>query len=184
MRMNPLAVAIATFVVAVALVATFAVSGVFSPSDNGQDEEGVLLITGLVDKQLSLSMDELKSMPNKTIYSELICVSGHSFGYFNWTGVSLGYLLNLSGIGEGVIKVALHAEDGYSTDLTIDDALRDDVIVACERDGEPLEENLKLVVPGKWGYKWIHYLNEIELVDYDFKGIWESKGYPDDAEIE
>ena len=34
------------------------------------------------------------------------------------------------------------------------------------------------------GYKWIHYLNEIELVDYDFKGIWESKGYPDNAEIE
>lgn len=185
MRWNPWIIAIASSIVVIVVVAAFAANGVFSASsDDDLTEGGVLQITGFVDSQLSLSIDDLKSMPNTTIYSELICVSGHSFGFFNWTGVNLGYLLGQSGIAEGAVKVAFHADDGYSTDLTIDDALRDDVIVAYERDGEPMQENLKLVVPGKWGYKWISYLNEIELVDYDFKGVWESKGYPDDAEIE
>jgi len=185
MRRNPWIIAIASSAVVIVIVAAFAANGTFPASSNDDfTEDGVLQITGLVDTELSLSIDDLRSMPNTTIYSELICVSGYSFGFFNWTGVSLGYLLGQSGIAEGAIKVAFYADDGYSTDLTIDDALREDVIVAYERDGELMQENLKLVVPGKWGYKWINYLNEIELVDYDFKGVWESKGYPDDAEIE
>jgi hypothetical protein len=42
---------------------------------------------------------------------------------------------------------------------------------------------LRLVVPGRWGYKWIHHLNKIELVNYDFLGKFESQGYSDSAEI-
>jgi hypothetical protein len=40
-----------------------------------------------------------------------------------------------------------------------------------------------LVVPGKWGYKWISQLTVIELVNYDFLGRWESAGYSDEADI-
>jgi hypothetical protein len=39
---------------------------------------------------------------------------------------------------------------------------------------------LRLVVPGKWGYKWISRLTEISLVDFDFKGTYESQGYSDE----
>jgi DMSO/TMAO reductase YedYZ molybdopterin-dependent catalytic subunit len=76
-----------------------------------------------------------------------------------------------------------HADDGYSTDLTIATAMREDIILAYERDGMPLSEGLRLVVPGKWGYKWISGLTHIELVDYDFTGFWESRGYSDEADI-
>ncbi len=61
--------------------------------------------------------------------------------------------------------------------------MREDVLLAYERDGEPLPEKLRLVVPGKWGYKWISQLIRVELVNYDFKGSWESRGYSDNAEI-
>ena len=47
----------------------------------------------------------------------------------------------------------------------------------------PLDEMLRLVVPDKWGYKWISYVTVIELVDYDFLGVWESQGYPDAAVV-
>ncbi|NJE04749.1 hypothetical protein E3E36_00990 [Thermococcus sp. M36] len=41
----------------------------------------------------------------------------------------------------------------------------------------------QIVVPGRWGYKWIKYLTKVELVSYDFKGTRESARYPDDAYI-
>jgi DMSO/TMAO reductase YedYZ molybdopterin-dependent catalytic subunit len=37
------------------------------------------------------------------------------------------------------------------------------------------------VVPDQWGYKWISQLIRIELVDYDFLGAYESRGYPDNG---
>ena len=40
---------------------------------------------------------------------------------------------------------------------------------------------LRLVAPGKYGYKWAKWITRIELVDYDEKGYWESRGYPDEA---
>jgi hypothetical protein len=91
-------------------------------------------------------------------------------------------LLEEAKLSADAIKVAFYAADGYSTDLPIETAMRDNVILAYEKDGEPLND-LRLVVPGKWGYKWISQLTRIELVDYNFLGFWESKGYSDEANV-
>jgi DMSO/TMAO reductase YedYZ molybdopterin-dependent catalytic subunit len=92
-------------------------------------------------------------------------------------------MLEKAGVLPEAVKVAFHADDGFATDLTVVTAMRQDVILAYERDGEPLPETLRLVVPGKWGYKWIRGVTHIELVDYDFKGHYEMMGYPDEADI-
>lgn len=140
-------------------------------------------LTGLVDSEVTLTLDDLKARANASVVAELICVSGQSFGTHTWTGVKLKDLLNEAGVRADTFKVAFFAADGYSTDLTINDAMRDDVIIALQKDGAPLDEDTQLVVPGKWGYKWITGIVSIELVDSDFKGTWESMGYSDDANI-
>jgi hypothetical protein len=89
--------------------------------------------------------------------------------------------LQEAGISNGTVKIAFYAQDGYTTDLTIDTAQRDDVILAYEKDGVPLSERLRLVVPESWGYKWISQIINIELVDYNFLGTWESQGYSDNG---
>jgi hypothetical protein len=71
--------------------------------------------------------------------------------------------------------------DGYTTDLTVQTAIGKDIIVAYQNNGVPITEGLRLVVPGTFGYKWISKLARIELVNYDFKGKWESAGYSDDG---
>ena len=81
------------------------------------------------------------------------------------------------------MKVAFYAYDGFTTDLTVTTAMRDDVILAYEKDGQPLTEKVRLVVPGKWGYKWMQQVTHIELVNYDFLGRYESQGYSDEADI-
>jgi len=54
----------------------------------------------------------------------------------------------------------------------------EDVVLAYERDGKPLPEKLRLVVPGKWGYNWIGQVVRIELVNYNFKGFGRAEGTP------
>ncbi len=84
--------------------------------------------------------------------------------------------------GGGAFKVALYASDGYTTDFYFDTVMREeDIIVAYEFNGKPITP--RVVAPNRWGYKWIKGLTRIELVSYDFKGTWESSGYPDDARI-
>ena len=144
-----------------------------------------MVLDGLVESPLDLTLDDLRAMEKTTEYVELYCVDYPTVPVEKgeWTGVRLGLLLEEAGVSPDAIKIAFYADDDYSTDLPVETAMREDVIVAYERDGVPLDEKLRLVLPGKWGYKWISHLTHIELVDYDFTGIWEGRGYSDEADI-
>ena len=143
-----------------------------------------LNVTGLVANPLNLSWTEIVAMPKSTVNAALICVDfpNKIVMQGNWTGIKLRTLLEEAEPLPNAIKVGFYAADGYSTDLTIETAMRDDVILAYEKDGAPLND-LRLVVPGKWGYKWISQLTNIALVDFNFLGRWESAGYSDEANI-
>ncbi|MBT0158387.1 molybdopterin-dependent oxidoreductase [Candidatus Bathyarchaeota archaeon A05DMB-2] len=147
--------------------------------------EWQLTVTGLVEHTLNLFMTELQNLPQTTVNATLYCVDKPSYAVAqgSWAGVKLWYLLEEAGVSPHAVKVAFVADDGYKTDLTLETAKRADVIVAYQKDGLPLSEKLRLVVPGKWGYKWIAMLTRIELVNFDFKGTWESQGYTDSADI-
>ena len=146
--------------------------------------EWQLAITGLVEHPLSINLSEISALPSTTENATLYCVDQPTIvrAQGNWTGVKLSVLLQKAGVSTDAIKVAFFAADGYSTDLTIAKAMRDDVILAYAKDDMPLGETLRLVVPGHWGYKWIAQVTKIELVDYNFLGIWETNGYSDEAD--
>ena len=150
-----------------------------------ENSERGLIVDGSVQHPLNLTLDEIAAMPKTTVNAKLYCVGtpDRPLDNGNWTGVRLGFILENAGVSPDAIKVAFYAEDGFSTDLTVTEAMQENIILAYEKDGRPLPENLRLVVPGKWGYKWISQVNHIELVNYDFKGFYESSGYSDTAEI-
>jgi len=148
-------------------------------------------VDGLVDRPLNLSVSDLLSMPSTSVNAPLYCVGGSRYPVENgtWEGVRLKLILDEANIRPNATKAAFYAPDRFSTDLTIQEAQRNDVVIAYKKDGEFLKAGdrspgFRLVVPGKWGYKWIKGLNHIELVDYDFRGFYESSGYSDDANIE
>lgn len=126
-----------------------------------------LLVDGLVNRGLDLTLKDLLEMPSVTVEAKLQCV-GDPEGVMaytaNWTGVLLKAILDKAGVSDGAIKVAFYAVDGFTTDLTLEAAQRPDVIIAYKKDGEflPYEGSiyppLRLVVPDKWGYKWINGL--------------------------
>jgi hypothetical protein len=146
--------------------------------------EWPLNVTGLVENPLKLSWTEIFAMPKTTVDAAIICVDFPDtvVTQGNWTGVKLRTLLEEAKPSPDAIKVAFYANDGYSTDLPIATTMQDNIIVAYEKDGAPLND-LRLVVPNKWGYKWIRQLTRIELVNYNFLGYWEGAGYSDEANV-
>lgn len=145
-----------------------------------------LLVDGFVKNPLNLTYDELKALPAVTIFAELICYPNAPVTEGLWTGVQLSYLLNLAGAKPEAIDMVFIAVDDFSSSLPVSEIQnRPDILLAYEKDGEPLTQRdgfpVIIVAPGQGGYKWVKYVTHIELVDYDHKGYWESVGYPDDA---
>lgn len=192
-----------TAIVLIALAASSILGGLylFSPLmfygshvngfEAGEDEAWILKVDGLVDEAQNLTYNDLLMMPSKTVTAKLWCVGDPTGEYAytaNWTGAPLGTILEKAGVLDSAIKVAFYAKDGFSTDLSLETAFRPDVIVAYKMNGTLISEEaqgyppLRLIVPGKWGYKWIKWLIHMEVVNYDFKGFYESRGYSDEAD--
>jgi hypothetical protein len=155
-------------------------------ADDSTENQWQVSVTGLVQNPLNLTLTNLTDMPVTSIDANIYCVDFPSQMVTGgmWTGVKLGYILEEAGVLPSAIKVAFYAADGYSTDLDLQTANKQDVILAYQKDGESLAETLRLVVPGKWGYKWISQVNSIILVNNNYLGKWESQGYSDVADVE
>jgi DMSO/TMAO reductase YedYZ molybdopterin-dependent catalytic subunit len=161
------------------------ITSIFPNNPTADSAEWTLVVDGSVQHPLKLTLNELMAMPKTTVNAAIYCVGPPSslVTSGNWTGVRLGLILEKAGVSSGAVKIAFYATDNYSTDLTVQTAMSNNIIVAYEKDGVPLTEKLRLVVPGKWGYKWISNLNHIEVTNYNFLGKWESRGYSDDGNI-
>ena len=72
-------------------------------------------------------------------------------------------MLNQTGIDPDVVSLSFAAQDGYKVSIPIADALRPDVLLAYEKDGSPLTETLRLVVPYANGNMWISMVTSITM---------------------
>ncbi len=173
-----------TITTTIILITLLSLTANLQPTAKADPTSPQLTVNGLVETPLNLTLTELQALPKTTLYAAIICVDFPNtvVEEGNWTGVKISTLLETAKIKQGAVKIMFAAADGYSSGLTVEDALRNDVILAYEKDDQALS-SLRLVVPGKWGYKWVNQVAHIEVVDYDYLGFWESKGYSDRAEI-
>jgi DMSO/TMAO reductase YedYZ molybdopterin-dependent catalytic subunit len=106
-----------------------------------------------------------------------------------WTGVRLADLLDQAGAKEGAWGIRFLSFDGiYTETLTMEQARRNDVIVAYEMDGKPVSSAhggpARLYVAPMYGYKSIKWLETIEVSQNPAPaGYWEVRGYDTDAWI-
>jgi hypothetical protein len=166
------------------------VRGVLPPDGFQGDTTDVVSITGEVNNPMNLTLAELRTFPMVSEVAELKCVLGSPDVTYNWTGIPLFYLLTLAQIEPKAYKVAIHASDGFSSDLPIEDAMKPTTILAVGANGTDLpsisgiQGVFRLVVPGKWGYKWVGYVDQIQVLNYDYKGTYEGLGgFSDEANV-
>lgn len=153
-----------------------------------------LRITGMVERPLELTLDDLYDGDLEERYVTLACVSnevgGDLIGTARWTGVPLRPLLERAGVRAGAGQVVGRSVDGWTcgfpTELVFDGR---EPLIAVGMNGEPLPARhgypARLIVPGLYGYvsatKW---LTEIELTTWDgFDAYWVPRGWAKEAPI-
>ncbi len=145
-----------------------------------------LKVDGLVDNPLNLRYVDLKNEEQKIETETLTCVALVSAKGV-WEGIPLKTILEKAGIKKGATYVVFYAEDGYSSAIPLQNALKDNVILALKLNGEILPAKhgfpLRLVYPGYYGYKWVKWINHIKVINYEYKGYWESRNYSNEAKI-
>ncbi|MFX1251774.1 MAG: molybdopterin-dependent oxidoreductase [Promethearchaeota archaeon] len=146
----------------------------------------ILTIDGHVDNPLIFTYENFTTQPTIEVIATLKCVEGPS-GTAKWRGVPLKDLLETVQVQSGAVDVVFYAVDDYSSSLTIEEASADDVLLAFEMNEETLPKEqgfpIRVVAPNHAGYKWVKWVEHIEIVDYDYRGYWESLGWADDAKF-
>jgi len=121
-----------------------------------------LAIDGSVNNPLDLSLSDLAAMPQSQVYGSIYC-EGELVSQGNWGGVQVSYLLNEAGLGPQSSCLEFHASDGYAINVSVEAALQQGMIIAYEKDGQPLGEVLRLILPSLSGNYWICEITEITL---------------------
>lgn len=144
-------------------------------------ERWTFTIDGLVAEPRTWSWDELRSEPPVALTADFHCVTTWSSLDQAWEGVRAADLVRRCGPLPEARFVMAHADGGYTTNLPLDDLLRDVVLLAWSRNGRPLEPEhghpLRLVVPHLYGWKSAKWLRRLELLPEDRLGYWEELGY-------
>ncbi len=152
------------------------------------DADYRLTVDGLVDHPLTLTLDELRGRPQTDLVRDFQCVTGWRVAEVPWRGVKLADLLDEAGVQASGTHLRIWSFDGaYTESLTLDQARRDDVLVAHEmQDGPVTREHggpVRLYVAPMYGYKSLKWLERIEVYDELDPGYWEERGYDVDAWI-
>jgi DMSO/TMAO reductase YedYZ molybdopterin-dependent catalytic subunit len=147
-----------------------------------------LQITGLVETPKQYTYDEI--IKNKTKYKKAVtldCVEGWSVKIL-WEGILVRELIAEAKPRPETKIIIFKAYDGYSTSFPIDYIMKNDILMAYKMNDIiiPAERGFpfELVAESKWGYKWIKWINEIELsADETYRGYWENRGYSNEGDL-
>jgi DMSO/TMAO reductase YedYZ molybdopterin-dependent catalytic subunit len=141
-----------------------------------------LEVFGLVERPLKFTWEEFRTLPRVKVFSDFHCVTQWSRLGNLWEGVSARHLMELAGVlPDARFVIPGGYDDGWTTNLPLEDLLADDVLLADTHDGEPLDADhggpVRLMVPRLYAWKSAKWLKSLELVDVDCPGYWERGGY-------
>jgi sulfane dehydrogenase subunit SoxC len=165
-----------------------------------------LRVGGRVARPLTLTLDDVKARPSRTLAVTLECAGNgralmtpramsqpwllEAVGTAEWTGTPLAPLLEEAGPLEEAVEVVFtgldrgvqgDVEQLYARSLPLAEARRDEVLLAYAINGQPLPPQhgfpLRLVVPGWYGMTHVKWLQSITLVDEPFRGWQQDVSY-------
>lgn len=164
-----------------------------------------LTVGGNTDRELSLSMSDLKTF-EKAGYAAVLQCAGNGRSLFEprvlggqwqngamgnaaWAGVRLKDILARAGVKAGSVDVVFDGLDkaplptvpDFMKSLPVDKALEDDILVAYEMNGRPLPMlngfPARLIVPGWYGTYWVKSLSSITVLPKKFDEFWMNPAY-------
>jgi DMSO/TMAO reductase YedYZ molybdopterin-dependent catalytic subunit len=135
-------------------------------------KQGSILIKGAVSNPGNFTYGQLEAFSPVTVQVTLSS-SSHiaDNGIFNYTGISLGLLLQKTRISSNATSVYIQAADGYGTTIPIQDAQNPDTILAFQKNGAPLislsaggEGPVRLIIgKDEFAQRWVRGVSVIEV---------------------
>ena len=165
-----------------------------------------LRIGGLVRREIELSLDDIRARPSVRTRVTMECAGNgrallaqrplsqpwlvEAVGTGEWGGTPLRPLLEEAGLDDAAVEVLFtgldrgiegQVEHNFERSLPVDEALRDDLLLAYELNGQPLPPQhgfpLRLVVPGWYGMASVKWLGRITAIDRPFDGYQQRHSY-------
>jgi len=153
----------------------------YGPVPRRQLKDWNFRVWGLVDKPVVWTWDEFQALPKMTINRDISCVTRWTRFDLNFEGVPFKEVLRQVQVQPAAQFVMVHAENGFTTNLPLDDLLQDDVLFAHKAEGQELELEhgwpLRLVVPHLYFWKSAKWVRGLEFMAQNAPGFWEEAGY-------
>ena len=147
-----------------------------------------LTVTGLTNTtRVYTYNDILTTYPHYTKVVTLHCVEGWDATIL-WEGVLVRDIIQNAGVNPRANTVIFTAHDGYTTSLPLGYLMDRDILMAYRMNNVTLPAErgypFQLVAEDKWGYKWIKWIEKIELTDNAaYQGYWEQRGYSNSGNL-
>ncbi|XVH33295.1 sulfite oxidase-like oxidoreductase (plasmid) [Haloferacaceae archaeon DSL9] len=142
-------------------------------------------VAGAVNNELKFTWEEFNNLPQETQRQDFHCVTGWSRFDNEFTGVTFPTLAERAGVHDDAEHVLFSSLDGYSTNLPLDECLRDEVLFVLELEGQPLPSEhggpLRVVTPHKYAYKGAKWVTDVIFLTDPVRGYWEMRGYSNTA---
>jgi DMSO/TMAO reductase YedYZ molybdopterin-dependent catalytic subunit len=152
-----------------------------------------LEVGGLVEHPFVLSWDEFLALPQADDVSDFHCVTTWSRYDNHWRGVRFATIAEMAVPKENARFVLCTGSDfmpgtfiPYTTNLPLNRAIDDDVLLVHTWEGKPLPPEhggpVRMITPKLYAWKGTKWIRKIEFLAEDRKGFWEVRGYSNSAE--
>jgi DMSO/TMAO reductase YedYZ molybdopterin-dependent catalytic subunit len=143
-------------------------------------------VRGEVDNPFTFTWREFKEMPRKSVHCDVHCVTRWSRLDMDFSGVPIQHILERAKLKPTAKFVLAHCEQGYTANLPLEILDDEDVLLADEANGAPLEPEhgypLRLVVPKRYFWKSAKWIRGLQFLPQDVLGFWERYGYNNNAD--
>ncbi len=144
-----------------------------------------LRIWGLVEREVTLTFEQLRQLPAIRVRCDIHCVTHWSRLDNVFEGVSTRAVLDLARPLAAARFVIQHAASApgndWTTNVSLEEFTQEDCLLATHHDGRPLTPEhggpVRAVVPRLYFWKGAKWITGLELTDRDRPGFWEVNGY-------
>ena len=150
-----------------------------------------LTVKGLVSNPLTVTYNEIRTMPFVEQYATLECVSnkigGDLIGTALWKGIQLKDLLDRAKVMPGAKYIVFRCSDGYDVGIPMENGMMDGTLLTYAMNLAPLTTAhgfpVRAIVPGLYGMMNPKWITEIEIVDSVYEGYWQRNGWTNNADV-
>lgn len=144
-----------------------------------------LTLDGAVEHPVTLSWEEFLALPQTEDTSDFHCVTTWSKLDMNWKGVRLLDLAALVQPKETATHIMCYGYDSYTTNISLEEALKPDVLLVHTIEGKPLPREhggpVRVITPQLYAWKGSKWIERIEFLTKNRRGFWEERGYSNTA---